>query len=66
MHEGTAVALCKEGKIIVPNVSKIGVDNYVVLFLAIWSLPVDKNVIQASCNKALKRRLYFIEKMDCV
>lgn len=66
MHEGTAVALCRECKIIVPNVNKIAVDNYVVLFLAIWSLPMEKNVIQASCNKALKCRLYFMEKTGCV
>lgn len=41
-------------------------DNYVVLFLAIWSLPIDKNVIQVSCHKPLKSRQWFIEKMGCI
>lgn len=70
MYEGTAVALFREGKttvkIFLPNANTIQVDNYVVLFLAIWSLPINKDVIQASCSKPQKCRLYFIEKMDYV
>lgn len=54
MHEGTAVALFREGKTTVKSIfclMQIKLDNYVVLFLAIWPLPVEKNVSQACCNK---------------
>lgn len=53
MHEGTAVALFREGKTTVKAfcLMQIELDSYVVLFLEIWPLPIDKNVVQACCNK---------------
>lgn len=55
MYEAVTVVPFREGKIKVnisfPIPNKIEVENYIIIFLPIWSFPTVKVGIQTDCNK---------------